>query len=179
LTTGCDTESHEALIHDGCALLEGFRNAQCRRLTLQVGSCRIDGCGVAGWAGASNLSVSEEEKGTKMVGLCRITTQRVATYPITAHSLALPQYMAASRYSLTTFECILRESTFVVAVKLEADESPAVGDTRWLCEAAAAMGTENKDRNRGDALLKVEANTLAAFAGLACRTCLRARGRGG
>ena len=73
------------------------------------------------------------------------------------------------RYSLTTFECILLESTLGVAVKLEADESPAVGDTRWLCDAAAAMGTENKDRNRGDALLKVEANTLAACADLACR----------
>jgi len=63
-------------------------------------------------------------------------------------------------YSLTTFECILLASTFV---KLEAVESPAVGDTRWLCEAAAATGTENKDRKRGEALRKAEANTLAAF----------------
>lgn len=30
------------------------------------------------------------------------------------------------------------------------------------------MGTENKDRNRGDALLKVEANTLAVCAGFVC-----------
>lgn len=62
-------------------------------------------------------------------------------------------------YSLTTFECILLASTFV---KLAAVESPAVGDTRWLCEAAAATGTENKDMKRGDALRKAEANTLAA-----------------
>lgn len=68
---------------------------------------------------------------------------------------------------MTTLECILRESTFGIAVKLEAVESPAVGETRWLCEAAAAIGTENKDRKRGDAFLKVEANTLAACAGIA------------
>jgi hypothetical protein len=83
-----------------------------------------------------------------------MTAQTVSTAPATCFK----------RYSLTTFECILRESTFDVAVKAEADGSPAVGDTRWLCEAAAAMGTENKDRNRGDARLKVEANTLAACA---------------
>jgi hypothetical protein len=50
-------------------------------------------------------------------------------------------------------------------------ESPAVGDTRWLCEAAAATGTENKDRKRGDAFLKLEANRLAAFTGLSGETC--------
>lgn len=72
-------------------------------------------------------------------------------------------------YSLTSRECILRESTFGTIVKVEADESPAVGDTRLLCEAAAAMGTEKADRARGDALLKAEANTLAACAEIACR----------
>lgn len=76
---------------------------------------------------------------------------------------------------MTTFECIFRESTFGVAVKLEADESPAVGDMRWLCDAAAAMGTENKDRNRGEALLKVEANTLATCEGHAWKCGRRCR----
>jgi len=90
--------------------------------------------------------------------------------------LALFQQLLIMRYSLTTFECILLESTFGVAFKLEAEGSPAAGDTRWLCEAAAAIGTENKDRNRGDALLKVDANSLAACAGLACRSD---RGRAG
>lgn len=44
-----------------------------------------------------------------------------------------------------------------------------------LCDAAAATGTENKDTSREeDALLKVEANSLAACANIACR---RGRGR--
>jgi hypothetical protein len=65
-------------------------------------------------------------------------------------------------YLLTSFECILRESIFI---KFEALGNPAVGDTRWLWEAAAAMGTENRGRPRGeDALRKIEANTLAAYA---------------
>lgn len=38
------------------------------------------------------------------------------------------------------------------------------------------MGTENKDAKRGEALLKLEANTLAACAGLACKLD---RGRAG
>jgi len=51
---------------------------------------------------------------------------------------------------------------------------------RWLCDAAAAMGTENKDRNREeDALLNVEANTLAACAGLACSSESRCMSAGG
>jgi hypothetical protein len=79
--------------------------------------------------------------------------------------------------SLTSFECIFRESTLGVAVRLEADASPAVGETRWLCDAAAAMGTENKDRSRGDALLEVEANTLAIFVGFV-GVGLRSCGRG-
>lgn len=71
---------------------------------------------------------------------------------------------------LTTFECIFRVSTFDSPAKL-LEESPAVGDMRCLWDAAAAMGTENKDRTRDeDARLKVEANTLAACAGLACRS---------
>lgn len=49
--------------------------------------------------------------------------------------------------------------------KLEAVEIPATGDTRWLCDAAAATGTENKDSDRGEvALRKIDANTLAACA---------------
>lgn len=79
--------------------------------------------------------------------------------------LALQRHSITVDYSLTTFECILLESTFGVASKLVADGSPAAGDARWLCEAAAATGTENRDTNRGDALLKAEANTLAACAG--------------
>lgn len=52
-------------------------------------------------------------------------------------------------------------------MKFEAIGNPAVGDTRWLCEAAAAMGTEKRDRLREeDALRKIEANTLAAYARL-------------
>jgi hypothetical protein len=59
-------------------------------------------------------------------------------------------------------------------MKFEALGNPAVGDTRWLCEAAAAMGTENKDRPRGeDALRKIEANTLAAYARFARGVWLR------
>jgi hypothetical protein len=57
---------------------------------------------------------------------------------------------------------MFRDCTFE---KVEAVESPATGDTRWLCDAAAAMGTENKDRLRGEeALRKIDANTLAACA---------------
>jgi hypothetical protein len=173
LTTGCYAESHEALIHDSCTSLAGPPNLQRRRLTLQVGSRRIDGCSVAGWARAMGLSVSDRkrDRASSWWGGCSITTKRVATYPITAYSLALYQKLELGRYSLTTFECILLESTFGIAVKLEAVESPAVGDTRWLCEAAAATGTENKDRKRGDALLKLEANRLAAFAGLSWEAC--------
>ena len=59
--------------------------------------------------------------------------------------------------------------------KLEAVESPTTGDTRWLCDAAAAMGTENKDRDRGEAALrKSDANTLAA-----CARSRVSRARGG
>lgn len=56
---------------------------------------------------------------------------------------------------------MLRACTFE---KLEAVESPATGDTCWLCDAAAATGTENRDRDRGEvALRKSDANTLATF----------------
>ena len=49
--------------------------------------------------------------------------------------------------------------------KLEAVDNPATGDTGWLCDAAAAMGTENKESDRGEvALRKIDANTLAACA---------------
>lgn len=52
--------------------------------------------------------------------------------------------------------------------KLEAVESPATGDTRWLCDAAAAIGTEKRESDRGEvALRKIDANTLA--------TCARTR----
>lgn len=50
---------------------------------------------------------------------------------------------------------------------LEADESPAAGDVRWFCEAAAATGTEKKERKReGVERRSAEANTLAVV-----RTC--------
>lgn len=63
---------------------------------------------------------------------------------------------------LTSFECIFRESILGTPVKFE--ESPAPGDTRWLCDAAAATGKENKDKARDeDALLKAAANSLAAY----------------
>jgi hypothetical protein len=62
LTTCCYAESHETLIHDGCALLVGFPKMWCWRLTIQIGSRRIDGCGVASWAGAMRLSVSAKKK---------------------------------------------------------------------------------------------------------------------
>lgn len=43
----------------------------------------------------------------------------------------------------------------------DADDNPAVGDTRWF-DAAAAMGTEKRDRKRVEvARRKLEANTLA------------------
>lgn len=64
---------------------------------------------------------------------------------------------------ITSRECMLLEFIFEVVVRPE-EESPAVDDTRWLCEAAAATGTENNDRKRGDAFLKAEANTLATSA---------------
>lgn len=55
-------------------------------------------------------------------------------------------------------------SIFGVAVKLVADGIPTVGGTRWLCEATAATGTENKDRTREEvARRKIGANTLAAL----------------
>jgi hypothetical protein len=69
-----------------------------------------------------------------------------------------------SRNLLTSFECILRESVLGVKDCLETDERPAAaGDTRWFGEAAAAArGTENKDRKRlEEARRKAEANTLA------------------
>jgi hypothetical protein len=61
---------------------------------------------------------------------------------------------------MTSFECIFLESTL---------ESPA-GEVRVLCEAAAAIGSENKDNVREEvALRKTEANSLAACAAVACR----------
>jgi hypothetical protein len=39
-----------------------------------------------------------------------------------------------------------------------------------LCEAAAATGSENKDTVRGVARRKIEANSLAACAAVACRS---------
>jgi hypothetical protein len=58
------------------------------------------------------------------------TTQRVAAYPITVHLVSATLRPKVKGYSLTTFECIFREFTLGIAVKLEAVESPAVGDTR-------------------------------------------------
>lgn len=81
---------------------------------------------------------------------------------------------------MTTLECIFRESSFGVAVELEAEENPATGDTCWLCDAAAAIGTEKKDTYREeDALRKIEANTLATCVGLACGSGLAAGVRDG
>jgi len=62
---------------------------------------------------------------------------------------------------MTSFECIFRESTL---------ESPATGVERVFCEAAAATGSENKDRDRGVARRKIEANSLATCAAVACRS---------
>jgi hypothetical protein len=62
---------------------------------------------------------------------------------------------------MTSFECIFLESTL---------ERLATGDARVLCEAAAATGTENKDSVRGVARRKIEANSLAACAAVACRS---------
>lgn len=61
---------------------------------------------------------------------------------------------------MTSFECIFLESTL---------ESPARGVVRVLCEAAAATGNENNDSVRGVARRKIEANSLAACAAVACR----------
>jgi hypothetical protein len=75
---------------------------------------------------------------------------------------------------------MLLEFIFEVVVRPE-EESPAVDDTRWLCEAAAATGTENNDRKRGDAFLKAEANTLAASADSRANSvvCCAGMGNGG
>jgi hypothetical protein len=62
---------------------------------------------------------------------------------------------------MTSLECILRVSTL---------EIPARGVVRVLCEAAAATGSENKDSDRGVARRKIEANSLAACAAVACRS---------
>lgn len=44
----------------------------------------------------------------------------------------------------------------------DADDNPAAGDARWFDAAAAAMGTEKRDRKRVEvARRKPEANTLA------------------
>lgn len=72
---------------------------------------------------------------------------------------------------MTSFECILRESTL---------ESPATGVVRVLCEAAAATGSENKDTVRGVARRKIEANSLAACAAVAkvgCGTAIHEKRR--
>lgn len=72
---------------------------------------------------------------------------------------------------ITSFECILLESTFGVPAKFTADK-PAFGDTRLLCDVAAATGTENKDKTREEvARLKAEANSLAMYAGSARKLC--------
>lgn len=60
---------------------------------------------------------------------------------------------------------MLRASTVVVEVCLEAEDSPAAGEVRWV-DAAAAMGTEKKERRRVEvARRKLEANTLAVAVG--------------
>jgi hypothetical protein len=51
-------------------------------------------------------------------------------------------------------------------VKLAAEESPATGC--WLCEAEAAIGTENRESVREVARRNAEANSLAACAAIAC-----------
>jgi hypothetical protein len=52
----------------------------------------------------------------------------------------------------------------------EGEGSPAVGDGR--CIEAAAMGTENKDRERAEvARRRIEANSLAVDASVACCAC--------
>lgn len=66
---------------------------------------------------------------------------------------------------MTSLECILRTSVLGEEDCLEADESPAAGETRWLGEAAAASGTESKDtRREEEARRNAEANTLAVGA---------------
>lgn len=85
---------------------------------------------------------------------------------------------------LTTLECILREPVLSVEVGLDADESPAAGDVRWVLEAAAAIGSENKDTKREEAVRRnAEANTLAAVrlsrAVCCCGMCRCCQGPGG
>lgn len=94
-----------------------------------------------------------------------------ATHPITAGRLAGRGIWEAGQgsYSLTTLECMFRESVLRVEEKLEADESPAAGEMRWFGDDAAAMGTENRDRKREeDARRKAEANSLAVGVVIAC-----------
>lgn len=67
---------------------------------------------------------------------------------------------------ITNLECILRECVLEVTDRFE-EESPAAGDARWLCMAAAATGREKKEKKREeDARRSVEANSLAVGAGL-------------
>jgi hypothetical protein len=101
-------------------------------LTLQVGTRRIYGRGVAGGPGAAVCvsTVCRKKRCLVMVGLAGSTTRCVATYPMTAHFVSSAPRLLPTCYSLTTFECILLESTFGVAVKPDAVESPAVGETR-------------------------------------------------
>lgn len=73
---------------------------------------------------------------------------------------------------MTTLECILRVSTLGVKVCFEAEESPAAGDTRWFCDAAAARGTEKKERKRVEVDRRIaEANTLAVVVIFLVRAC--------
>ena len=70
---------------------------------------------------------------------------------------------------LTSFECMFRASDLGTAVKPEADKRRATGEGRWLCDAAAARGTgSNETRREGEALEKIEANTLAVGDALEC-----------
>jgi hypothetical protein len=63
-------------------------------------------------------------------------------------------------------ECILR-APVKEDCAFEGEGSPAVGDGR--CVETAAMGTENKDRERAEvARRRIEANSLAVDASVAC-----------
>jgi hypothetical protein len=76
------------------------------------------------------MSVAVTKKKYRAIGMVGCTTRSVATYPMTAYIVSIAPRLRSPSYSLTTFECILRESTLGVAVKLEAVESPVVGETR-------------------------------------------------
>lgn len=152
----------------------GFAYHKCGALDLHESGEVLD------FVGGGQLASSGDTEGEETlvhdgveVSASGIDGGSVTCWPrATDVSLQCPQIdqcVAPTYPMMTSFECILRESNL---------ESPVTGEVRVLCEAAAATGNENKDRDRGVARRKIEANSLAACAAVACRMWRVGRGVG-